>query len=210
MRCYVFIVSFMKGFMWCIQLYSAVFPLKQVIPVKWSCWNLEIRSNWRTPNHNKTKSSTNREHNGLACTGHVQRPTSNSERNLHLSEQSWSEIPGLYSLSRRTSYHEISGSLEAARFGFRFFQSLRNLTGTSAATLQRCLSNSRAIRSLWHPISRLRDFTRLGGIRLVNTGPESQRILKTPRHHNCRDICKNCSSDCKHLCQSNKNYYRFK
>ena len=30
----------------------------------------------------------------------------------------------LYSLSGRTSYHKISRSLEAARFGFRLFQSL--------------------------------------------------------------------------------------
>ena len=53
------------------------------------------------------------------------------------------------SISGRTSYRKFSWSLEAARFGFRLFQSLWNLTGTSAATLSRCLSNSRAIRSLW-------------------------------------------------------------
>ena len=80
---------------------------------------------------------------------------------------------GLYSLSGRTSYRKISWSLEAARLGFRLFQSLWILTGTSAATLARCLSNFRAIRSLWHPIS-LRDFARFGGktsSRLVNIGP---------------------------------------
>ena len=83
---------------------------------------------------------------------------------------------GLYSLSGKTSYHKISWSLEAARFGFKLFQSLWNLAGTSAALLPRCLSNFRAIRPLQHPISRLRDFTRFGGktsYRLVNRGPVS-------------------------------------
>ena len=82
---------------------------------------------------------------------------------------------GLYSLSGKTSYHKISWSLEAARFGFKLFQSLWNLAGTSAAQLPRCLSNFRAIQPLQHPISRLRDFTRFGGktsYRLVNRGPE--------------------------------------
>ena len=55
---------------------------------------------------------------------------------------------GLYSLSRKTSYRKISWSFEAARFGFRRFQLLWNLTGTSSATLPRCLSNFRAKRSL--------------------------------------------------------------
>ena len=80
---------------------------------------------------------------------------------------------GLYSLSGKTSYHKISWSLEAARFGFRLFQLVWNLTGTSAAAPPRCLSNFIAIRSLHHPISRLRDFTRFGGktsYRLVNRG----------------------------------------
>ena len=40
---------------------------------------------------------------------------------------------GLYSLSGKTSYRKISWSLEAARFGFKLFQSLWNLAGTSAA-----------------------------------------------------------------------------
>ena len=81
---------------------------------------------------------------------------------------------GLYSLSGKTSYRKISWSLEAARFGFKLFQLLWNLAGTSAALLPRCLSNFRAIRPLQHPISRLRDFTRFGGktsYRLVNRGP---------------------------------------
>ena len=81
---------------------------------------------------------------------------------------------GLYSLSGKTSYRKISWSLEAARFGFKLFQSLWNFAGTSAALLPRCLSNFRAIRPLQHPILRLRDFTRFGGktsYRLVNRGP---------------------------------------
>ena len=59
----------------------------------------------------------------------------------------WSEWPvlGLCSLSERTSYRKISLSLEAARFGFRLFQSPWNLTGSSTAALPRCLSNIRAI-----------------------------------------------------------------
>ena len=66
---------------------------------------------------------------------------------------------GLYSLSGKTSYCKISWSLEAARFGFKLFQSLWNLAGTSTALLPRCLSNFRAIRPLQHPISRLRDLS---------------------------------------------------
>ena len=61
---------------------------------------------------------------------------------------------GLYSLSGKTSYRRISWSLEAARFGFKLFQSQ-------------------------HPISRLRDFTRFGGktsYRLVNRGPGSYSL----------------------------------
>ena len=69
-------------------------------------------------------------------------------------------ILSLFSLSGNTSYRKISWSLEAARFGFKLFQSLWNLASTSAALLPRCLSNFRAIRPLQHPISRLRDFTR--------------------------------------------------
>ena len=83
-------------------------------------------------------------------------------------------ILGLYSLSGKTSYRKISWSLEAARFGFKLFQLLWNLAGTSAALLPRCLSNFRAIRPLQHPISRLRDFTSFDGktsYRLVNRGP---------------------------------------
>ena len=73
------------------------------------------------------------------------------------------KIQGLYSLSRRTSYDKISRSLEAVRFGVKLLQSLQNLTGTSAAAPPRCLSNFRAIRSLQHPTSQLRDFAGFGG-----------------------------------------------
>ena len=81
---------------------------------------------------------------------------------------------GLYSLSGKTSYRKMLWSLEAARFVFRLFQSLWNLTTISAAMLPRCLTNFRMIRSLYHPISRLRDFARFGGKTsycLVNRGP---------------------------------------
>ena len=89
----------------------------------------------------------------------------------------WHEPAGpLYSLSGRTSYRKISWSLEA-RFDFRLFQSLWNLTGISAAALPKCLSNFRAMRSSQYSISRLRDFTRFGGktsyrlVNHVNRGP---------------------------------------
>ena len=57
-------------------------------------------------------------------------------------------LQGLYSLSGDTSYGKISWIIEAARVGFRLFQSLWNLTGTSTAALPRCLSNFRALRLL--------------------------------------------------------------
>ena len=90
-------------------------------------------------------------------------------------------LQGLYSLSGKTSYRKIWWSLEAARFGFKLFQSLWNLAGTSAAMLPRCLSNFRAIRPLQHPISWLRDFTRFGGktsYRLVNRGPDRKHVVR--------------------------------
>ena len=46
----------------------------------------------------------------------------------------------IMSLSRRTSYHKTSWSFEAARFGFRLFQSFWNLPGVSALVLPSCLS----------------------------------------------------------------------
>ena len=47
-------------------------------------------------------------------------------------------LQGLYSLSGKTSYRKISCSLEDARFGFKLFQSLWNLAGTSAVLPPRC------------------------------------------------------------------------
>ena len=54
-------------------------------------------------------------------------------------------IQGLYSLSDKTSYRQISWSLEAARLSVIMIVSLWNLTGISAALLPRCLSNFKAI-----------------------------------------------------------------
>ena len=84
-------------------------------------------------------------------------------------ETSWLEI-----VRGRMFHRKISWSLEAARFIFRPFQSLWNLTGTSAAALSRCLSNFRAILSLWHPISwhrSLRMFYGKTPVRLVSRDP---------------------------------------
>ena len=83
---------------------------------------------------------------------------------------------GLYSLSGKTSYRQISWSLEAAILGVIKIVSLWNLTGISAALLPRCLLNFRAIGKVQTRISWLRDFTRSCGktsYRLVNRGPES-------------------------------------
>ena len=56
-------------------------------------------------------------------------------------------ILGLFSPSGRTSYSKISWNLEDVRFGFRLFDALWNLRGTSAEALLRCLSNFRVIPS---------------------------------------------------------------
>ena len=85
-----------------------------------------------------------------------------------------------YSLSGRTSYSKISWSHKVARFRFRHFQSLWNVSGTSTTGLQICLWNVRAARSLWHPISRFPDFTKIKGktsVRLVNWGACLMTIL---------------------------------
>ena len=91
------------------------------------------------------------------------------------SPSTWHCCPqGLYSLSGKTSYRKISQNLETAKFGFKLLQSLWDLTGTSAASLPRCLSNFRAIQSFQTPISRIREFARFDGktsYRLVNRGP---------------------------------------
>ena len=65
-------------------------------------------------------------------------------------------LQSLYSLRGRTSYHQISWNLEAARSNVIMIVSLWNLTGISTALLPECLSNVRAIGK----VSRLRDFTR--------------------------------------------------
>ena len=52
--------------------------------------------------------------------------------------------------------------LISERLQFRLFQSHWNVTGTSEAVLPRCLSYHRAIRSLKHPLSLRRYFTRFG------------------------------------------------
>ena len=54
-------------------------------------------------------------------------------------------ILGLYSLSGKTSYRQISWSLETARLDVIMIVSLWNLAGVSAALLPRCLPNFRAI-----------------------------------------------------------------
>ena len=55
------------------------------------------------------------------------------------------QFQGLYSLSGKTSYRQISRSLETARLDATTIVSLWHLTGISAAVLPRCLSNFRAI-----------------------------------------------------------------
>ena len=73
----------------------------------------------------------------------------------------WTEglnVLGPASISDKTSYCKISQRLEAARFVFRTVQSPWNLTGTTAAVLQMCLSNFKTIRKSKLPISWLRDF----------------------------------------------------
>ena len=89
----------------------------------------------------------------------------------------------LYWLGSKTSCHKISWSLEAGRFGFRNFQWLLNSTGTSAATLPRCLSNFGAIQLLWHPIPWHRYFMGFGGKTsdcLVNTDPGAVGTMHYP------------------------------
>ena len=54
-------------------------------------------------------------------------------------------LQGLYSLSSKTSYRQISWSLEAARLDVLMIVSLLNLAGISATLLPRCLSNFGAI-----------------------------------------------------------------
>ena len=92
----------------------------------------------------------------------------------------WSWSDAIYpdrhpvSISEKTSYRQISWSLEAARFVFRIVWSLWNLTGTSAALLPMCLSNFKAIQQFKVPISWLRNFTRSDdktSFRILRRGP---------------------------------------
>ena len=81
---------------------------------------------------------------------------------------------GLYSLTGKTSYHQIAWSLQAARLDVILIVSRRYLTGTSEALLSMCLSNFRAIGKVETRIWWLRDLTRSCGkmsVRLVNRSP---------------------------------------
>ena len=60
---------------------------------------------------------------------------------------------GLYSLNGKTSYHQVSWSLEARRFCVIIIVSLWNLTGISAPLLPKCISNFRATK-MYKPESR--------------------------------------------------------
>ena len=55
------------------------------------------------------------------------------------------DTQGLYSLSSKTSYRQISYSLIAARLDVMIIVSLKNLAGISAALLPGYLPNFRAI-----------------------------------------------------------------
>ena len=80
----------------------------------------------------------------------------------------WSQ--GLYSLSGKTFYHQLSRNPEAARLDVIMIVSQWNLTGISTALLPMCLSNFRAIGKVIARISRLRDLTRSCGktsVRLI-------------------------------------------
>ena len=79
---------------------------------------------------------------------------------------------------------QVSWGLGGARFGSRLFQSLWILTGSSTAALPRCLSNCRAIRSLSHPISRLRDL-RLTSYRLVDRDPGTLTRVSIYKINHC-------------------------
>ena len=84
--------------------------------------------------------------------------------------------PGLYSPNGKTSYRQISWSLEAVKLGVIMIVSHWNLAGTSATPLPKCLSNFTERLKKIKPGSRgLRDFARSCGkssVRLVNRGNE--------------------------------------
>ena len=119
--------------------------------------------------------------------------------NERLVDTQYATLLGLYSLSWQTSDREISWSLEAGRFGFKLFQLLRNLVGTSAVALSRCLSISKAIGWLKHPISRFRDFSRSYGKTsycLVNRGPEHINAFKHVRNTAGSKTCSSVQMCC--------------
>ena len=115
--------------------------------------------------------------------------------------------PGLYSLSGKASYRQISWRLEAARLDVILILSLWNLTGISAAVLPRCLSNFRAIGKVLPRISRLREFTRSCGktsVCLVNKG--HGRVINVIVNWITMFSCtRDVKSLCKHLA-----YVRFR
>ena len=81
-------------------------------------------------------------------------------------------LQGLHSLSGKTSYRQISWTLEAARLYIIMIESLWNLTD---------ISNFRAIGKVYIKISRLRDFTRSCGgtsARLVNRDPTARKCYR--------------------------------
>ena len=90
----------------------------------------------------------------LVCSSHIKSlQLTGRSCEIRVTYQDWyiikaADTQGLYSLRGRTSYRQILWRREAVSSGFRLFQSLCNLTGTSAATLPRCLSTFRAMWSL--------------------------------------------------------------
>ena len=89
-------------------------------------------------------------------------------------------IQGPNSLGGRASYGKISWSLEVARFGFRLFQPLGNLTGTWDA----CQISERYDHYNIQSHGFIRGFTRSCGetsVRWVNRGPGTGYGMATPR-----------------------------
>ena len=81
---------------------------------------------------------------------------------------------GLYSLPGKTCHCKILENLEAMRFVLIW--SLWNLAITAAVLLPTCLSNFRAIRSLWIHISHIQDFMRFD---IINLMINSSRLSDT-------------------------------
>ena len=114
------------------------------------------------------------------CDNEIRHPSSACPQRLDTTRydtDTWFAVHhlGLYSVSGKTSYRQISRSLEAARSAAIMILSLLNLTGISAELLTWCLSNFKVIGKVLARISRLRDFTRSFGkasVRLVNRDPE--------------------------------------